>query len=257
MNIETYIPTERLRPFIKEYVVIESGANLVNRVLPETSLAIAFRFRGQIDYIIEGSNNTLPASVISGLRKSPRLINYSAGTAAIVVKFQEAGAHAFLKGPLNDLFGESVSLDNFIKQQTIDRVEEQLAEAKNNIQRIAHIEQLLLSVINFSYSDRLITAAVQKIHASKGFIEIKALADGLYISLDAFEKRFRKTVGTSPKQFASIVRMKAVIKNIQPKQTFTEAAFDAGFFDQAHFNKQFKVFTGLAPADFFRLSPLW
>ncbi|TCC84041.1 helix-turn-helix domain-containing protein [Pedobacter hiemivivus] len=257
MKIETYIPTEQLRPFIKEYVVIESSANLVNRVLPETSLAIAFRFSGQIDYIIEGRNNSLPASVISGLRKSPRLINYLADTGAIVVKFQETGAHAFLKEPLNELFGESVSLDNFIKQQTIDRVQEQLAEAKNNIQRIAHIEQLLLSVLNFSHSDTLITAAVQRIHALKGFIEIKALADGLYISLDAFEKRFRKTVGTSPKQFASIVRMKAVIKNIQPTQTFTEVAFEAGFFDQAHFNKQFKVFTGLAPADFFRLSPRW
>jgi hypothetical protein len=79
----------RILCIIKEYVVIESGVNLVNRVLPETSLAIAFRFSGQIDYIIEGRNNSLPASVISGLRKSPRLINYLVDTGAIVVKFQE------------------------------------------------------------------------------------------------------------------------------------------------------------------------
>jgi len=51
MNIDTHIPTELLSPFFKTYLIIESQDELVNRVLPDTSLAIAFRYKGQVNYI--------------------------------------------------------------------------------------------------------------------------------------------------------------------------------------------------------------
>lgn len=248
MNIDTHTPTELLKPFIKTYLIIESQDELVNRVLPDTSLAIAFRYKGQVNYITDSSRNGLPVSVVSGLRKSVRLINYTKNTGNILVIFKEAGATAFFKEPLHELFEESVPLDNFIPQVSI--IEEQLAEAQDNNQRITIVEQFLLS-------KKLIAAAIQKIHSAKGIIKIKELADTLYISQDAFEKRFRKIAGTSPKQFSSVVRMKSIINQRPQNQTLTEIAFDAGYFDQAHFNKDFKLFTGQTPTDFFKSPPSW
>lgn len=255
MNIDTHIPTELLKPFIKTYLIIESQDELINRVLPDTSLAIAFRYKGQVNYITDSSRNGLPRSVVSGLRKSVRLINYTKNTGNILVIFKEAGATAFFKEPLHELFEESIPLDNFIPQVSI--VEEQLAEAQNNHQRITIIEQFLLSKLYDPRPDKLIAAAIQKIHSAKGIIKIKELADTLYISQDAFEKRFRKIAGTSPKQFSSVVRMKSIINQRQYGQTLTEIAFDAGYFDQAHFNKDFKLFTGQTPSDFFKSPPSW
>lgn len=254
---QKYTPSKSLRPFIKEYVIIESNIDLINRVLPGTSLTIAFRFRGQLNYMSENDPANLPASFISGLRKSPRLINYLKGTAAIIVIFEETGANAFFKGPINELFGDTVSLDNFIHYQKITIVEERLSEARINSLRIEIIEQFLLSMINFKPTDKLIAVSIQKIYTLKGIVEIKTLADELHLSLDAFEKRFRKIVGTTPKHFSSIVRMKMFIDNIEQTDSLTEAALAAGFFDQPHFNKQFKVFTGQSPSDFFRIPPLW
>ncbi len=88
-------------------------------------------------------------------------------------------------------------------------------------------------------------------------MNVNQLADELCISQDAFEKRFRKVVGCSPKHFSSIVRLKNLISQPQSKQSFTEIAFDNGYFDQAHFNKNFKLFTGQNPTDFFKSPPLW
>ena len=89
--------------------------------------------------------------------------------------------------------------------------------------------------------------------SAKGIIKIKDLADTLYISQDAFEKRFRRVVGTSPKQFSSILRMRSITNIRQQKHTLTKIAFDAGYFDQPHFNKDFRLFTGQTPTDFFKL----
>lgn len=257
MNITDYLPSEFLRPFIKTYKIIESNEELVNRVLPNTSLAIAFRFRGQINYITGHTKDRLPASAISGLRKSVRLINYLKDTSTIIVLFKDAGAQAFFKEPLHELFEESVPLENFIKKQELLVIEERLAEAQTNDERIDTIEQFFLTKLKYFKPDNLVSTALQKVYLTGGNIKIKELADSLYISTDAFEKRFRKSVGTSPKQFSSIVRLQSIIKYGRKSQHLTGLALDAGYFDQAHFNKDFKLFTGQTPTDFFKSSSYW
>lgn len=257
MKIVDFIPTEKLRPFVKTYRIIESQDELVNRVLPNTALAIAFRCNGNVKYIRENHNDNLPISTISGIRKSVRLIHYSKDTTTLVILFREAGAKAFFKEPLHELFEESVSLDNFIPQQKTAIIEELLAEAKTNNQKIAIIEQFLLSRFHDFKPDKLISAALAIIHSKKGVVKIKELADALYISQDAFEKRFRKTIGSSPKQFCYVVRIKSIIDQKQDNQNLMDLAFDAGYFDQPHFNKDFKLFTGQTPSEFFKFPSFW
>ena len=257
MKIVDFIPTEQLKSFVKIYKIIESQDELINRVLPNTSLAIAFRCKGDVNYVRENYYERLPVSTISGIRKSARLINYSKDTVTIIVQFKEAGAKAFFKEPLHELFEESVSLDNFIPQKQIVIIEELLAEAKTNNQKIAIIEQFLLSRLYNYKPDKLISAAVAIIQSKKGLIKIKELADTLYISQDAFEKRFRKIIGSSPKQFCYVVRIKSIIDQKQHNQSLIDLAFDAGYFDQPHFNKDFRLFTGQTPSEFFNFPSFW
>jgi AraC-like DNA-binding protein len=257
MKIVDFIPSEQLKPFVKTYRIIESQDAMINRVLPSTFLAISFRCKGNVNYIKENQLENLPISTISGIRKSVRLINYSEDTTTIVIQFKEAGAKAFFKEPLHELFEESVSLDNFIPQQKIAIIEELLAEAKTNNQKIAIIEQFLLSRLYDYKPDKLISAAIAIIQSKKGVIKIKELANALYISQDAFEKRFRKTIGSSPKQFCYVVRIKSIIDQKQDNQNLIDLAFDAGYFDQPHFNKDFRLFTGQTPSEFFKFSSFW
>ena len=256
MIFDAFKPTALLSPYILTYIVIESQGGGINRVLPGTSLVLAFNYKGGVSYVTEDINNDIPLSSVSGLRKSLRVFRYSKNAGNILVIFKEAGAVAFFKNPLHILFDETVSLDHFINHQNLAIIEEQLAEAKNNAQRIHLIEQFLLSELYGHKPDNLILVALQKIHLAKGLIKIKELADTLYISQDAFEKRFRRVVGTSPKQFSSIIRMKWITHGGPQTQKLTEIAFSAGYFDQPHFNKDFKLFTGQTPTDFFNSPPL-
>jgi AraC-like DNA-binding protein len=257
MNIEEYTPTELLQPFIKTYRIIESGDELLNRVVPNTSFAIAFRLKGQISYVSDTHKTTLPSTTFSGLRKSVRLIHYASKTAAFIVLFTETGVSAFFKQPLHELFEESVSLDRFFLQSEIAVLEERLTETESNTTRVAIIEQFFYSKIIYNKPDRLVSDAIAKIYSHNGMIKISELAGSLFISQDAFEKRFRKVTGATPKQFSSIVKMNTIIQQKSAGPSFLDLALENGYYDQAHFNKDFKLFTGQKPTDFFKSASYW
>jgi AraC-like DNA-binding protein len=257
MNIDARTPTKALSPFIKTFLIIESQDERINKVMPDTSLVMAFRFKGSVSYLTNGTKKDLSPFVVSGLRKSGRHIHYSKDAGNILVIFKEAGANAFLTEPLHELAEDSISLDNFFGFQNLSSLEDHLAEAMNNTQRINVIEQFLLSKLYYRKPDALILAALERIRLANGIIKIKDLADTLCISQDAFEKRFRRTVGISPKQFSYIVRMRYIISLGVKKQTLTETAFHAGYYDQPHFNKDFKLFTGQSPSEFLKAPVFW
>jgi len=254
MRINAVIPTELLRPFILTYLIIDSPEEGINKVLPDTSLVLAFHYKGSVSCVADNTDINLPSSSISGLRKSMRSFHYSKGTGNILVLFKEAGAAAFFKNPLHQLFNETVSLDQVISHRDLAVIEEQMAGAKNDTQIIDRIEKFLLSALYDHTPDKLISAALQMIHLAKGTIKIKNLADALYISQDAFEKRFRRVVGASPKQFSSIVLMKSITRRPM-KRRLSDIAFDAGYCDQPHFNKDFRLFTGQTPTEFYKSPP--
>lgn len=139
MQIADYIPTEKLRPYIKTYKIIESRLGTTNRVLPNNSFAMSFRFKGQISYLNDEYKTPLDFATVSGLQKSARLINYDTDTSAIIVIFKEAGLSAFFKHPLHELFGQSISLDVLFPTSEILIVQEQLINSKSNLALLCQI----------------------------------------------------------------------------------------------------------------------
>ena len=257
MTVERYIPIDRLKPFVKNFIIIESENGINNHIIPDTSIVMAFRFRGSVTITQEGQKDIVPGAALTGLRNSPRIISYAANSATLLIAFKEGSAAAFFRDPLHELFGTTQSLDNFIRNENLNEIQERLSEALTNIQRITIVEEFLLAQLKQSAEDQLVLQAIRKIKASGGNLRIRELAASLYMSQDPFEKRFRKAVGTSPKQFSNIVRLRTLIDNYSDKDSLTGIAYSSGYFDQAHFIKDFKSFTGLTPLQYFAEPKKW
>lgn len=251
MRTETFIPCDLLKPYVKSYIIQEKIDEDTYKVLPDTGLVIGFQFKGRLSYLDNNNEISLSQSGITGLRDSFRTFKNSINTGTILVMFKEAGASSFFREPLHQLFQESISLDNFMLRSELLLLEEQLYEATTDPARVTVVESFLLSRMKQTEPDPLVMTAISMIHKSKGEIRIKDLASQLYTSHSPLEKRFRHAVGTSPKKFASIVRMKNTIQQYNAERSLTDLSYEAGFYDQAHFIKVFKTFTGDTPETYF------
>ena len=194
---------------------------------------------------------------ISGIRNSARLIKYSHGSSHIVVRLKEALANSFFEEPLNEFYKDNLSLDLLDGYKDLSWVEDNLAKSTDDGARIRVIESYMASKLKPRSIDTRIVSAVQQVVRSKGQVKISTLAHDHNMSQDAFEKRFRQIVGAPPKAFANIIRLKSVIDHGRSGKSLTEIAIDAGFFDQSHFNRDFKLFTGQNPSQFFQEGPRW
>ena len=87
MRINALIPTELLRPFILTYLIIDSPEEGVNKVLPDTSMVMAFHYKGSVSCMADNIDINLPPSSISGLRRSMRSFHYSKNTGNILVLY--------------------------------------------------------------------------------------------------------------------------------------------------------------------------
>lgn len=246
-------PSPPLRDYVQGYKLIESGDGVVNHLLPGTGLALAFRLKGDVSHINGSNINALPLSTVSGLRSAMREIKYGKEAKTLVVLFSAIGAARVFNQPLHSFYDQTLALEDV--GMDVQELQDSLLSALGFRRQIQIIEAYLYKRIMSNPHDPLIAAAIKKINASRGVIRVKQLSDDLCLSQDAFEKRFRKAVGATAKQYAGIVRMHAIIKH-KPDE-LAQVSCDLEFYDRAHFTKSFKQFTGKTPTDFFNGPSYW
>lgn len=182
-TVTSFGPSMALQPYIQCFRIVESAEACVNKVLPNLLPVLALRLRGQTGYLENGISSLMPAGMLSGLRKTPRIIYYEGNSANLLVVFREGGMRAFFKEPAHELFNQSIALDCFTgMNNAISRLEEALAEAGNNAACIAVVEAFLLDKLLPCKPDVLVAAAIQQIREHSGELSIKALAATLFIS---------------------------------------------------------------------------
>lgn len=252
MRFDKLIPSERLRPYVKHFVVSENTQASAYKVFPSSGLVVGFQYRGSLSLLQHGTTSNLATAGITGIADSYKVFNNSADIGSILVYFTETGFAHFSSQPVHELFNQSIALDHLFDKNKLTETEEKLSLMKTDRQRIQVVERFLLSQLKDIRSDKLIIEAVKMIYDSRGAIRIKELNEKLFISQSPFEKRFRKLVGTTPKKFASIVRFNTVLNSLGKVKSLTELCYDNNFFDQAHFIKDFKQFTGDTPEHFKR-----
>ena len=88
--------------------------------------------------------------------------------------------------------------------------------------------------------------------AAKGSTPINTLLKNDPARRKQLERKFHKQVGLSPKQLGKIIRIQAALKLLLSRQneSLTHIAYESEYFDQAHFIRDFKDFTGINPKDF-------
>lgn len=117
---------------------------------------------------------------------------------------------------------------------------ERVTSAENYLAR-----RLSSTTLKNTYADK----AIDLIFEKKGMVTVAELWASLGIGERQLENYFKKYVGLTPKFFCRIIRFNYIFDLVREnKQQWTSLAYEASYYDQSHFIRNFKNFTGQSPS---------
>jgi AraC-like DNA-binding protein len=259
MRLQNIEPHPLLKNYIDKMWLFESSGKMpaadLKLVVPNGHIKLSIAFRNGIVASVNGKSFTSKEQNISltGLVDVPVILDAEEdiATGTIVVEFNPQGAYRFFQISLNDIKNQIHPLTDII-----GIVGKQLEEQISNVQSIEGkvnlLQQFLLKQFTHQAEDSIFEYCVEKITSSKGKITIKELEKKTGYSSRWLNMKFADKLGISPKNLSTIIRFNqyynAVANNNE--MDFMQNAFYDHYYDQSHFLKEFKRFTGQSHSGF-------
>ncbi len=247
-----------LVPYIDSIWLFESESGIpssdMRLVVPNARPKITITFRGNLVSKVQGITQVHPtASIIAiGMMETPVTIDSLGAVGTIGIEFKSAAAYCFFGQPLKDITNAVYSLETLWGNVGRDW-EAKIAEAVTIEAKVRCIQALLWQRLRENKKSHiLITAAVHSLEASNGSLRIADICRELGYSKRYLDMKFAEQIGLSPKMLGRILRFQTVYKRWGHTE-FWYPDFDDAYYDQAHFIKEFKQFTGFAPVIYSRL----
>ncbi len=255
MFFKTHIPSFPLNQFVESFIYYRdyNPVHSVDRFLPDGNVNIVIDLTDYPKYIYD--NETLKEIQacrkvwFSGIRNRYITIPSGRDSEMFVINFHRGKAYPFVEMPLNELT-DSVVDGELVLSNEIMHAREMILEASSIFEKFYAVEKFLLA----KFCGKLIVNpfiefAVDKIVESPNKMSIAQISNKVGYSQKHLIKLFKDNVGVTPKEFLKIIRFQKAIEEIAAAKEieWTSIANECGYYDQAHFINDFKIFSGFTP----------
>ena len=221
-------------------------------IVPDGEIKLIFPSRGDISCTIGDCQRTHRASrlIVSGMRSRPGGLWFHGGVEAIGVIVRPESAYR-LFDVRHDLLANCTLDGEELFGAAARRCDDQLANASTVEARVAALQRHLCDWLRRrERRDRVYEFAVRRLQAAEGCLRIDRLAREVGWSRRTLERRFQEHAGVGAKALADILRFHAVYRRLRdPHVRYTDLLGDR-YFDQSHFLKAFKRYTGTTPRSY-------
>ncbi len=254
VTVQKYTPSI-LHPYIECFSIYYFPKGEDIQLFPKGVFEIVFQSNDCFEHNTSYSAGwqARPKSFIGGLHNRSYFIkpqgreNY-----CIVVEFKPHTAKYFVPVKLNDFQNQVVSIFDIWGPSAVD-LAQRIHRERSDVQKVEFIEAFLFDKF-IQQKQSVIDQSIQCIQNSRGFVEVKELSNQSKLSTAQFRKRFKEEIGISPSQYCKIVRINTTLDILKDnyQASLTELTYQLGYFDQAHFIKDFKSIVGATPKQFKR-----
>ncbi len=242
-----------LRHFIKFYWLMESDSEITidNKLLPVNNTDIIINYSDPVIYEKEGQV-TIPGRVhFNGIRSRAEIIRQSGKVKVFGISFYPHGIYPLLKVPLNKFTGKVEDLCSILGNFSGIIADIMSDNSISTEERISKMEKIILEEMEYDCLGNEERRIFETFYTSNE--NMKSFCDKAGINIKYLERLFLKYTGASPKLFSRITRFQRVSREMLYYRNYnnlTELAYDGEYYDQTHFIKEFRYFSGVTPGEF-------
>ncbi|WP_224998561.1 helix-turn-helix domain-containing protein [Cesiribacter sp. SM1] len=259
MKAEIFSPSALLSRYIDSYMLVDidwrktTDVSKVWRLIPYGKASMLFLWGDKHEYSLNGTTSAMQLTrqaFMVGQLTQPIWLKFTGHTRLIKIQFKSSGMHKFL--PVNmEEFRNVPSLDlEAVWGKAVHELLDQLHESLSDTERILKLNQFLEKRL-LKQNDAIdyVDYTIKQMKDSNGNLSIKGLEHELGISTRQLERLFRVKIGLSPKEMSKIIRLNSAFSSLEtePGMSLTSLSYQAGYYDQAHFSREFKGLAGVSP----------
>lgn len=248
MNYSTIIPNTSVQTAVECFWVVNGVETEQQKIIPDGFPEIIFHFADP--YLIfdsDGNSETQQRILVSGQLSRPIRLQPSGRSDVFGIKFKPAGIWKLLGLDMSTVRDEVIALTD---NENLAALHEELKPLSPE-ERVRCAEDFILTRLKYAEPDET-DAIVSTIEDHKGNVSIEELCHAHHVTPRTLQRIFQQRIGITAKQYARIVRFKTVYSLLQKTSlTKSDSIFLGGYFDQPHFNKEFREFTEENPEKWF------
>ena len=251
----TAAPHIAMRPHVRRYVGWweHRTTPLYRRELPTAEVPLIINFGAPIRLfdVDDRTRSTELGSFATGAYDAHVVVEANGSQGGIQIDFTILGMRLFLGRPLAELTNRGVALED-IFGSTARRLTAALQDAPTWESRFDLLDREIgtrLTAATRPSSEVLCTW--KRIVESGGLVTIRSLVDETGWSQRHLISQFREHIGLAPKMFARVMRFGRAVDRLRRRgqSSLTELALDCGYYDQSHFDRDFRAFAGVTPTE--------
>lgn len=242
LGFQRFMPHVALRPWVQCYWVIQSrltAQGSTETLYPDGGTNINFYFTPDQEPRLSFYT-----------RQIVNRVHLSGEQNCLGIRFRPGGVAQLLGISMPEWIGREFSAID-LGFHPLHELQKRLGELSTTQQRITLVEQWLLARMEqCSAQPGILQYLLPKL--IYGADSIETVCEQIAMSRRKLERKFHEEVGLSPGQIKQFGRIKLARKLIsdQPHVPLVDVAHHVGFYDQAHFIRQFQKLTGLTPGQY-------
>lgn len=254
IRTEQFIVHPALRSLIRHIVIIEADfgnapVSLAGNYMPSPEQAMYINLYTRLKSKRSGERNfnTITSCTLIGPQITPfkLLVEDSHKTVSII--FQPGGLNRFLNIPVSEIFDNGYSARDVIGRE-IEELVDRSHDTFSPVELNKIVQAYFLAKVSRIKAPLPIDYALQYL-----FTNYNACMDDIAgmacMSLRTFERKCKERLGMPAKLYARIARFHKAYQMLEssPTLSWTDLTYEVGYYDQAHFIKDFKEFARLTP----------
>lgn len=257
MQFTRISPKKELSHLIECYWTVENDdpSPLLQKIIPDGFTEMIFHVGDPYAIKLNDQWEVQSKNLLAGQITNHFFLKNTGRSNILGIKFKPAALTHLFNISMNELTNRVVEISS-VHQKNLENLENSLKAADSHSQRIDIIHDQLTNMIPVRLTETPIDKAIALVFSTNGMISVAGICNAAGTSERQLERLFKRYIGLSPKFYARIIRFSYIFQVVREKEmSGIELGLESGFYDQSHFIKNFKAFTGEDPSHYFFEQP--